>query len=402
MSEEKKWQFELEEYIRQGEPAQAQKSVAWQTAIGLQEVDGLQTSDYLLDTAKNHIEGKISIGEVQKRIHSYYEQRNQRIQIEDDTKEADIVSARIAELLGEKTFQFSPAEWMTIHRRLFEGVFDFAGKIRDYNITKKEWILNGDTVIYASCNSIKDTLNYDFQEEKKFSYKGLSLNEAVKHLAKFASDIWQIHPFCEGNTRATAVFMIKYLKTLGFEVSNDVFAEHSWYFRNALVRANYNDLKNDIHSTTKYLELFFSNLLMGTNFELKNRFMHVNYVDEMNNENTNYGGGDVLNTENETINDRNEIKKGKNGTINVENKTINKIIEQLSVKFSTTKIKNVEKILIALNKNSYITYEELLVEVGIGRSTVSRYLKELKDLDVVKRVGSNKNGSWIVNNDFNL
>ena len=173
-------------------------------------------------------------------------------------------------------------------------------------------------------------------------------------------------------------------------------------YGNALVRANYNDLKNDIHSTTKYLELFFSNLLMGTNFELKNRFMHVNYVDEMNNENTNYGGGDVLNTENETINDRNEIKKGKNETINVENETINKIIEQLSVKFSTTKIKNVEKILIALNKNSNITYEELLVEVGIGRSTVSRYLKELKDLDVVKRIGSNKNGSWIVNNDFNL
>lgn len=402
MSEEKKWQFELEEYIRQGEPAQAQKSVAWQTAIGLQEVDGLQTSDYLLDTAKNHIEGKISIGEVQKRIHSYYEQRNERIQIEDDTKEADIVSARIAELLGEKTFQFSPAEWMTIHRRLFDGVFDFAGKIRDYNITKKEWILNGDTVIYASCNSIKDTLNYDFQEEKKFSYKGLSLNESVKHLAKFASDIWQIHPFCEGNTRATAVFMIKYLKTLGFEVSNDVFAEHSWYFRNALVRANYNDLKNGIHSTTKYLELFFSNLLMGTNYELKNRFMHVDYVEEMNNENANYGGVDVLNAENETINERNEIKKEKNETINRKNETINKIIEQLSAKFSAKKIKNVEKILIAISKKSSMTYEELLVEVGIGRSTVSRYLKELKELGVLKRVGANKNGLWTIDNDFNI
>ena len=402
MSEEKKWQFELEEYIRQGEPAQAQKSVAWQTAIGLQEVDGLQTSEYLLDTAKNHIEGKISIGEVQKRIHNYYEQRNERIQIEEDTKEADIVSARIAELLGENTFQFSPAEWMTIHRRLFEGVFDFAGKIREYNITKKEWILNGDTVIYASCNSIKDTLNYDFQEEKKFSYKGLSLNEAVKHLAKFASDIWQIHPFCEGNTRATAVFMIKYLKTLGFEVSNDVFAEYSWYFRNALVRANYNDLKNGVHSTTKYLELFFSNLLMGTNYELKNRFMHVDYVEEMDNENANYGGVDVFNAENETINDRNEIKKEKNETINRENETINKIIEQLSAKFSAKRIRNVEKILIAISKNSSMTYEELLAEVGIGRSTVSRYLKELKELGVLKRVGANKNGLWIIDNDFNL
>lgn len=228
------------------------------------------------------------------------------------------------------------------------------------------------------------------------------MNEAVKHLAKFASDIWQIHPFCEGNTRATAVFMIKYLKTLGFEVSNDVFAENSWYFRNALVRANYNDLKNGIHSTTKYLELFFSNLLMGTNFELKNRFMHVDYVEEMDNENANYGGVDVFNAENETINDRNGIKKEKNEIINRENEIINKIIEQLSAKFSAKKIKNVEKILIAISKKTSMTYEELLVEVGIGRSTVSRYLKELKELGVLKRVGANKNGLWIIDNDFNL
>lgn len=391
MSGEKKWQFELEEYIRQGEPAQAQKSEAWQTAIGLQEVDGLKTSAYLLDTAKDHIEGKISIGEVQKKIYSYYEQRNERIEIESETKEADIVSARITEVLGEKTFQFSPAEWMTIHRRLFEDIFDFAGKIRDYNITKKEWILNGDTVIYASCNSIKDTLNYDFQEEKKFSYEGLSLNESVKHLAKFASDIWQIHPFCEGNTRATAVFIIKYLKTLGFEVSNDVFAEYSWYFRNALVRANYNDLKNGIHATTKYLEAFLSNLLMGTNYELKNRFMHVNYVAVKS-----------FNKENEIIKDKNETKNRKNETINNENEIVNKIVEQLSGKFSATKMKKVIKIINALSQNESITYEELLVEVGIGRSTVSRYLKELKELGIVERIGANKNGWWIIKSDFKM
>lgn len=357
MSEEKKWQFELEEYIRQGEPAQAQKSVAWQTAIGLQEVDGLQTSEYLLDTAKNHIEGKISIGEVQKRIHSYYEQRNERIHIEDDTKEADIVSARIAELLGENTFQFSPAEWMTIHRRLFEGVFDFAGKIRDYNITKKEWILNGDTVIYASCNSIKDTLNYDFQEEKKFSYKGLSLNEAVIHLAKFASDIWQIHPFCEGNTRATAVFMIKYLKTLGFEVSNDVFAEHSWYFRNALVRANYNDLKNGIHSTTKYLELFFSNLLMGTNYELKNRFMHIDYA---------------------------QIKEKQSDTLKkpkCQNDTLKCTLEQIMI-------------LKLIEENPSITQIELSDEIGKSVRTIKREMDVLKKKEYIRRVNGKRNGKW--------
>ena len=169
---------------------------------------------------------------------------------------------------------------MTIHHRLFEGVFDHAGKIRTYNITKKEWVLKGDTVIYASWNSIKDTLDYDFRTEKEFSYEGLSLNESIKHLVKFASDIWQIHPFAEGNTRATAVFIIKYMKTFGLKVDNDAFKKHSWYFRNALVRANYNDLKNGIHATTKYLEMFFSNLLMGTDYELKNRYMHVDYVPE--------------------------------------------------------------------------------------------------------------------------
>ena len=227
MSAEKNWQFELEEYIKQGEPGQIEKSEAWQTAIGLQAVDGLKTSAYLLDTAKEHIEGKISIDEAQKRIQSYYEQRTDRTEVENNAKEADIVSARIAKLLGEKAFQFSPAEWLTIHRRLFEGVFTHAGQIRQYNITKKEWVLKGDTVTYAAWNSIKDTLDYDFATEKQYSYEGLSVERCVKHLAKFASDIWQIHPFCEGNTRATAVFIIKYMKIFGFKVNNDAFEKNS-------------------------------------------------------------------------------------------------------------------------------------------------------------------------------
>ena len=147
---DKNWQFELEEYIKQGEPDRAEKSEAWQTAIGLQAVDGLKTSDYLLDTAKDHIEGKITIDEAQNRIHSYYEQRTTRTEVEDNTKEADIVSARITKLLGEKAFQFSPIEWLTIHRRLFEDVFSHAGQIRQYNITKKEWVLKGDTVTSVS------------------------------------------------------------------------------------------------------------------------------------------------------------------------------------------------------------------------------------------------------------
>ncbi len=163
---------------------------------------------------------------------------------------------------------------------MFEGVFKHAGKIRDYNIAKKEWVLNGNTVMYASYNSIRDTLDYDFLQEKDFSYGGLSIEESVRHIAKFTSGIWQIHPFCEGNTRSTAVFIIKYLKTFGFAVSNETFAENSWYFRNALVRANYNDWQNGIHATTEYLELFFKNLLLNARHELKNRYMHIDFEND--------------------------------------------------------------------------------------------------------------------------
>ncbi|MDE6412937.1 MAG: Fic family protein, partial [Eubacterium sp.] len=224
MADERNWQFELTEYIKQGEPDRAERSEAWKAAIGLQDVDGLKTSEYLLDTAKEHIEGKIDISTVQKRVNSYYEQQSTRQAIEDGTEEADKVAARIAEMLNENTFQFSPAEYKAIHRRLFADIFKHAGEIRTYNITKKEWVLKGDTVLYASFDSINDTLDYDFGIEKEFSYEGLSAAEAVKHIMKFAAGIWQIHPFCEGNTRATAVFIIKYLKVLGFRVSNDAFS----------------------------------------------------------------------------------------------------------------------------------------------------------------------------------
>lgn len=191
------------------------------------------------------------------------------------TEEADKVAARIAQILSEKTFQFSPVEYMMIHQRLFSEVYDHAGMIHPYNITKKEWVLHGETVLYASSDSIKKTLEYDFDQEKQFSYKGLSLSESVRHLAKFTSDIWQIHPFCEGNTKTTAVFIVKYLKTFGFQINNDAFADHSWYFRNALVRANYNNLTQGVHATTEYLERVFENLLLGTNHELKNRYLVI-------------------------------------------------------------------------------------------------------------------------------
>ncbi|MDR0610594.1 MAG: Fic family protein [Planctomycetaceae bacterium] len=271
----------FEEYIKQNEPEKTEKSYIWQTAIGLQEVDGLKPSSYLIETAKQNIEGDITIDEVKRRIDHYYKIKPVRNE-NDRTEEADKVSARIAEILSEKTFTFSPAEYITIHKRLFEGIYSFAGKIRDYNISKAEWVLNGETVYYASADSIHATLNYDFEREKEFKYQGLSLLQMVQHIAGFISNLWQIHAFGEGNTRTTAVFIIKYWRTYGFEVANTLFAQHSWYFRNALVRANYNDFKNNIHATNKYLERFLRNLLLGENNVLKNRELLVNPDKENN------------------------------------------------------------------------------------------------------------------------
>lgn len=268
---------DLNEYIRLGEPNLEEKTVAWQTAIGLQGVDGLSTSAYLLETAKDNIEGKITISEANARINSYYEELGDRKAIEKGTKEADIVAGRITALLGEKTFTFSPAYWLSIHRYLFADLFAHAGEIRTYNISKNEWVLRGKSVFYASYDSIPMTLDYDFNTEKNFSYRNLSEQDIVKHIAKFTCDIWQIHPFCEGNTRSTAVFIIKYLNSLGYSIGNEAFAKNSWYFCNALVRANYNDLKNDIHATTLYLEKFFENLLYNGKNELKNRYLHVDW-----------------------------------------------------------------------------------------------------------------------------
>ncbi|WP_337766298.1 Fic family protein [Phascolarctobacterium succinatutens] len=271
------WYEDLNAYIRLREPKLKKKAVAWQTAIGLQAVDGLTTSEYLLETAKENIEGKITIKEANARISNYYEERSDRHAIETGTKEADIVAGRITALLAEKAFSFTPAAWMSIHRYLFKDVFMHAGKIRTYNIYKNEWVLNGKSVFYASYDSIPMTMEYDFKTEAAFSYKNLSRDAINRHLAQFTCDIWQIHPFGEGNTRSTAVFLIKYLSSLGYSINQECFAKKSWYFRNALVRANYNDLPNDIHATTLYLESFFENLLFGGNNELKNRYLHINW-----------------------------------------------------------------------------------------------------------------------------
>lgn len=341
---DKIFEKELTEYIIQGEPKQKEKSLIWKTAIGLQDVDHLSTSEYLLQTAKDHIEGKIDIDSVQTRINSYYETCTDRT-----TEEADKVSVRIVKILGEKAFRFLPTEFITIHRKLFEGILPHAGKIRNYNITKKEWILNGETVIYSSYNNINETLDYDFKTEKAFSYQDLSTNKIIEHITEFTSNIWQIHPFGEGNTRTTAIFIIKYLNTLGFKVGNEVFANHSWYFRNALVRANYNDFSKGIHSTNKYLILFFENLILNKKYELKNRYLHVDYEVKMN-------------------------------------------IVNVGVKLT----KKEQEVLAEIQKDNSATAANIANQCQVTTRTIERTIKSLKEKGIIERVGSDKAGHWII------
>lgn len=267
----------FEEYIKQVEPGKKELGYAWYTAIGLQDVDGLKPSDYLKKTAQDNIDGKISILEANKLIESYYKESFDCD--EDRSMEADIVSARIAAILSENAFTFSVPQYVGLHKRLFEGIYSHAGKIRDYNISKKEWILDGESVHYGNALELRELLEYDIRTEKEYEYSFEGTSAIISHLAKFVSGLWQIHAFGEGNTRTTAVFFIKYLRTMGFQVTNDIFAENAWYFRNALVRANYNDLSKGIRETTKFLELFLGNLLLGEQNQLRNRHMHVRWED---------------------------------------------------------------------------------------------------------------------------
>lgn len=272
--------FDFDDYIRQGEPSQKEKAAIWQTAIGLQAVDGLRTSDYLKTTACKHIEGEIDIDEARDLIRSYYQSKTQRKSADDEKEEADKVSANITKILSSQTLDFSTSGYVSVHRRVFDGVFKLAGKLRNYDITKREWVLDGDTVNYLNWEDLRRAIDYDINQEREFSYKGISVDAMIKHITRFVSGLWQIHPFCEGNTRTTAVFTILYLRSIGFKVDNSPFARHSWYFRNALVRANYKNAIKGIDYTLIYLEHFFRNLLLGERWDLRNRYLHIHATDE--------------------------------------------------------------------------------------------------------------------------
>lgn len=272
--------IDFDEYIRQGEPEKGEKASIWQTAIGLQAVDGLQTSDYLKSTARKHIEGEIGIDDVRNLIKSYYQSKTQREPDDDGKQEADKVSANIAKILSSQTLDFSTGGYISVHRRVFEGVFKHAGILRDYDITKREWVLDGDTVSYLNWEDLRRAIDYDIEQEREFNYVGISPDAMVKHIANFVSGLWQIYAFCEGNTRTTAVFAILYLRSIGFKVNNELFARHSWYFRNALVRANYKNVIQGIDYTPIYLERFFRNLLLNDKWDLRNRYLHIHTSQE--------------------------------------------------------------------------------------------------------------------------
>lgn len=280
MNKDRKTITDFDEYIRQGEPEKREKAYIWQTAIGLQAVDGLTTSDYLNETAKRHIEGEIDIDEVRELIKTYYRSKSYREPDDDEKREADGVSANISKILSNHTLDFSAQGYIALHRRIFAGIFKHAGRVRDYNITKKEWVLENETVNYLNWEDLHRALDYDIEQERNFSYKGITADAMIFHITRFVSGLWQIHAFGEGNTRTTAVFTIQYLRSIGFDITNDMFAKHSWYFRNALVRANYKNALKGIDYTPVYLERFFRNLLLGERWDLRNRYLHINPAEE--------------------------------------------------------------------------------------------------------------------------
>jgi fido (protein-threonine AMPylation protein) len=351
--------YNFDEYVRLGEPGKKERTQNWQIAIGLQQVDGLTPSEYLIDVARRNIEGDITIDEANKEIDSYYKQADKRGHGAARTEEADKVSARISSILSSDAFTFSVPGFLSIHRQLFNGLFEFAGRIRDYNISKDEWVLDGKSVLYSNALDIKAALDYDFEREKQFDYGALDTRASVKHIVKFVSDIWQIHAFGEGNTRAIAVFAIKYLRSIGFGIDNELFEKHSWYFRNALVRANYNDMVSGIKATDSYLMAFFGNLIFGEKNELKNRFLHIKWPEPQC------------------------VASEQNSESKCNICTLGCTLEEAAV-------------LEFLKGHPTATQKEVAMQIKKSERTVKTITVNLQDKGLLKRTGGRRNGAWEV------
>ncbi len=351
------------EYLIQGEPDKRDRIRNWMTAIGLQDVDGLTPSNYMLEAVRRNIEGEITIDEVSRIVDEYYTTQ-EGLKQEARTLEADKVAIRIAQLLSHQTFGLGPNYLALIHRSLFEGIYKFAGIYRDYNISKKELVLRGESVRYEHAPLISPTLKYEFEQEDKFSYKNLTMEEMVKHICRFVANVWQVHPFGEGNTRTTAVFTIQYLKHLGFKVTNEVFADNSRYFRNALVRANYSNIQYGIKETTEYLERFFRNLLMGEKHELKNRYMIIGS-----------SWGEHKSTQENEFSTQETAVSTQEIPSNTQQTTVERIIEEI-------------------RKHPFTTRELLAEVIGITPDGIKKQLDKLKKAGKIRHVGATKKGHW--------
>ena len=329
-----------ERYKTEKTPSKRGKYANWTAAKGLQQVDNLTTSPYLDEVAQRDIEGEIDAYRAKELIDSYYHTIAKAEEIERHA-EADMVAARINILISEQAFTLSTEELVDIHARLFEGVFEFAGRIRTRNIIKYEWVLAGDTVTYGNAYNLRANVDSLMKKERLAPFRQMDDEERICHLAQFCADLWQLHPFDEGNTRTTAVFMIKYLRSRGYDVDNTLFQDNSRYFRNALVRANYTNLKKNIFEERVFLDNFFIDLVDGTRHEMKSRYLLV----------------------------------GTDGTLLID--------QDLN-----------SRILSLINANPSITRAQMAEQLQVSLKTIERHLKELADK--VTRTGSKRNGTWKV------
>ena len=371
---------ELGGYFKAEEPGRRERADAWATAIGLQKVDGLTPSQFLFDTAKDHIEGRITQNQARRRIHDYYAAVSSKppyreaMRPDPAKEEADKVSERIVAVINDGGFAFTPEYFISIHAKLFKGVLPSAGKWRTVNIRKREWVLKDDSVTYGDASTLKQSLIRDFIDEREFDYGGKTPRKIIPHFARFIAQIWQLHPFGEGNTRTTAVFAIKYLNSLGYRVTNNMFRDNSWYFRNALVRANYADYARDVKRDWSYIEKFFRNLLLGEKNEMKSRYLLIGLTEE----------------------DKQKIRELTEGG---QNKVVGKRLSENDRRKKVVRKgcqKTVVRIVELLRDNPQLTQNGLALVIGISRQAIQKHLGRLKAAGRLRRVGPDKGGHWEV------
>mgnify|MGYP001860913297 FL=1 len=265
---ERDFDSSINQYNEIDNPKGYVKQLEWDMAIGLQKVDNLKPSKYLKEIKEKNVLGELSIEEVEKSLKEYYVEKSKQNSINHNELECDFVSMRIVELLEKDDFELSVDYLKYIHKYLFQDVYEFAGEFRNINFSKHEIILNNDSVAYGDYKTLKESLEYDISLEKDKNYKDMSIVDIIKNITDFSSSIWQVHPFREGNTRTTALFIEKYLISLGYNVDNSLFKDKSVYFRNALVRSNYFNNDLNIKEDKSYLIKFYENLLLGKNNNL--------------------------------------------------------------------------------------------------------------------------------------